>query len=76
MVGFYARALFALFIFLCVSSAYGQTKGVVIPIGGDDAATTWRGSWEADTAYTMSDIVEFDNSILLLSGYIVSSCGG
>ncbi len=37
MIGFYSRAILALFIFLCGSSAYGQTKVVVIPLGGDDA---------------------------------------
>ncbi len=62
MVYFSSRAVLALFILLCVSSAYGQTRVVVIPLGGDDAATTWRGSWETDTAYKKSDIVEFDGS--------------
>jgi len=37
MVKFSSRAVLALFIFFCVSSAYGQAKVVVIPLGGDDA---------------------------------------
>ena len=39
MVKFSSRAVLALFIFFCVSSAYGQAKVVVIPLGCDDAAT-------------------------------------
>ena len=37
MVKFSSRAVLALFIFFCVSSAYGHNKVVVIPLGGDDA---------------------------------------
>jgi hypothetical protein len=37
MLNFSSRALLALFIFVCVTSAYGQTKVVVIPLFGDGA---------------------------------------
>jgi hypothetical protein len=39
MVKFSSRAVLALFIFFCVSSAYGQAKVVVIPMCGDDTPT-------------------------------------
>ena len=35
MVKFSSRAVLALFIFFCVSSAYGQAKVVVIPLGDE-----------------------------------------
>jgi hypothetical protein len=62
MLNFSSRALLALFIFVCVTSAYGQTKVVVIPMFGDDAASKWRGAWVDETAYKKSDIIEFDGS--------------
>jgi hypothetical protein len=37
MLNLSSRAFIALFILLCVSSAYGQVKVVVIPLGGDGA---------------------------------------
>ena len=42
MLNFSSRALLALFIFVCVTSAYGQTKVVVIPLFGD--GTTQNGA--------------------------------
>ena len=39
MLSFSPRAFIALFILLCVSSAYGHKQVVVIPLGGDDTAT-------------------------------------
>jgi hypothetical protein len=74
MLNFSSRALLALFIFVCVTSAAaqspstttsppkGQVKVVVIPLFGDDAASKWRGLWVTDTAYKKSDIIEFDGS--------------
>jgi hypothetical protein len=62
MLNFSSRALLALSIFVCVTSAYGQTKVVVIPMFGDDAASKWRGAWVDETAYKKSDIIEFDGS--------------
>jgi hypothetical protein len=62
MLNFSSRALLALFICVCVASAYGQTKVVVIPMFGDDAASKWRGAWVDETAYKKSDIIEFDGS--------------
>jgi hypothetical protein len=74
MLNFSGRALLALFIFVCVTSAAaqspstttsppnGQTKVVVIPMFGDDAASKWRGAWVDETAYKKSDIIEFDGS--------------
>ena len=74
MLNFSSRALLALFIFVCVTSAVaqsssvitsppkGQVKVVVIPLFGDDAASKWRGLWVTDTAYKKSEIIEFDGS--------------
>jgi hypothetical protein len=47
MLNFSSRALLALFICLCLTSAYGQTKVVVIPLFGDDAL--------APTEYAIGD---------------------
>jgi hypothetical protein len=56
------RAFVALFVFLSVSTVYAQTKVVVIPLIGDDAASKWLGPWVTDTAYKKSEIIEFDGS--------------
>jgi hypothetical protein len=62
MFNFSLRAFVALFVFLSVSSVYAQTKVVVIPLFGDDAASKWLGPWVTDTAYKKSEIIEFDGS--------------
>jgi hypothetical protein len=51
-VEFLSRTLALLLIVLCFSTAHGQeTRVVVIPLFGDDAASKWRGPWVTDTAY-------------------------
>lgn len=55
------------FTFFCLS-AYAETKVVVIPLFGDDAASKWRGTWANGIDYIIADIVED-----LGSSYIATS---
>jgi len=52
--------IFASVVLSSVSAA--QTRVVVIPLMGDDAESTWRGSWVTDFQYSEGDLVEFDGS--------------
>ena len=49
-------------------SAHAQTKVVVIPMFGDDAAAKWRGVWASGTEYKKGDLVHD-----LGSSYIATS---
>jgi hypothetical protein len=49
-------------------SAHAQTKVVVIPMFGDDAAAKWRGEWASETEYKKGDLVHD-----LGSSYIATS---
>jgi hypothetical protein len=63
MLKFLSRTLAVLVTLLCVSKAHGQeTRVVVVPLFGDDAASKWRGPWVTDTAYKKSEIIEFGGS--------------
>ena len=37
MLSFSSRAFIALFMLLCLSSAYGHNKVIIVPLGGDEA---------------------------------------
>jgi microcystin-dependent protein len=63
MLKFSSRTVAVLAILLCVATAHAQeTRVVVIPLFGDDAASKWRGPWVTDTAYKNSEIIEFGGS--------------
>ncbi|NND83207.1 MAG: DUF1566 domain-containing protein [Gammaproteobacteria bacterium] len=64
MLGFSSRAFIALFILLCVSSAHGHNKVVVVPLGGDEAQDLEPTSPVAKVNPSQTDYTILTNTVI------------